>query len=78
MAKRKKNDLNVLDEKKLNEQLENLRKELIKLNAQAAAGTLPENPGKISKIKRDIARILTFNNQKLKKDLIKKTKEEIK
>jgi len=77
MPKRKKNDISLLDEKKLKERLENFQKELMKLQAQSASGTLPENPGKIRQIKRNIARILTHNNQKLNQKEIK-SKEETK
>jgi len=45
--------------KKLDERLLDLRKELIKINAQVAVGTLPENPGRIKEIKKTIAKILT-------------------
>lgn len=43
-----------------------LKKELMKLKAQVSRGTPPENPGKIRSIKRNIARILSFKNQKTK------------
>ena len=36
-----------------------LRKELIKLNAQTATGTAPKNPMQISTTKKHIARLLT-------------------
>jgi len=36
-----------------------LRKELIKLNAQTATGTAPKNPMQISTTKKYIARLLT-------------------
>jgi len=41
-----------------------LNKELIKLNAQVATGTRPENPGRIREIKRTIAKLLTKKNTK--------------
>jgi large subunit ribosomal protein L29 len=47
-------------EKKMNE----LKKELIKLNAQAAAGTPPKSPGQIKKIKKIIARIMTVQGDR--------------
>ncbi|MBS3140879.1 50S ribosomal protein L29 [Candidatus Woesearchaeota archaeon] len=40
-----------------------LRKELMKLNSQKSSGTTPENPGNIRKLRREIARVLTFLNQ---------------
>ncbi len=44
------------------ENLRDARLELIKLNAQVATGTPPENPGKIKELKRTIARIKTANH----------------
>lgn len=43
-----------------------LRGELAKELAQKSAGTRPENPGKIRKTKREIARILTIVREKKK------------
>ncbi|MBU0757255.1 MAG: 50S ribosomal protein L29 [Nanoarchaeota archaeon] len=42
---------------------EEMKKELIKLNAQVATGTTLKSPGKIKQIKKNIARILTIKNQ---------------
>jgi large subunit ribosomal protein L29 len=53
---------------KSKEELENqvveLKQELAKEKATIASGTKSENPGKIRKIRRDIARCLTFLKQK--------------
>ncbi|MCE4617059.1 MAG: 50S ribosomal protein L29 [Desulfurococcales archaeon] len=47
--------------------LEELRLELISLRSKARYGA-PENPGKIRSIRKDIARILTYNRmEELKK-----------
>ena len=43
--------------------LAEFRKELIKLNAQAGAGTSVKNPGHIKQTKKNIARMLTLMNQ---------------
>ncbi|MCX6709764.1 MAG: 50S ribosomal protein L29 [Candidatus Woesearchaeota archaeon] len=54
-----------------------LRRELIKLNAQVHTGTVPKNPGQIKAMKKTIARMLTIiNAQKNAKTL--QTKEESK
>ncbi len=47
-----------------------LKKELIKLNAQVSTGTAPKSPGRIREIKRTIAKILTVKkeNEEKKKD----------
>ena len=51
-------------DKELQKRLTELRKELIKVNAQIATGTVPENPGNVRNIKKNIARILTNMNMK--------------
>ncbi len=43
----------------LNSKLEELKKELIKHNAQIATGTNPKSPGQVKVIKKTVARILT-------------------
>ena len=43
-----------------------LKKELIKINAQVATGTTPKSPGQIKQIKKTIARILTISKEKTK------------
>ncbi len=43
----------------LNTKLEELKKELIKHNAQIATGTNPKSPGQVRVIKKTVARILT-------------------
>ncbi|MEW6063195.1 MAG: 50S ribosomal protein L29 [Nanoarchaeota archaeon] len=68
MAIIKKNELKGMSTDLLNSKLEELKKELIKINAKRAVGTVPESPGKIKEIRRTIARILT----------ILKTKKEVK
>jgi len=42
--------------------LDDLRKELLKLQSQRARGTL-ENPGRVRTVRRAIARILTIMNE---------------
>ncbi len=62
----KKAELKNLSEKQIETNLIELRKNLMKLNAQRASGTPTENPGKIRAIRRDIARLLTYSNKKAK------------
>ena len=69
--KLKNNELVKLGEKELDGKYKELRKELIKVNAQIASGTVPENPGNVRNIKKNIARILTVINMK-KKEAMKK------
>ncbi len=44
--------------------LSELKKELIKHNAQIATGTTPKSPGQVREIKKTIARILTIAKEK--------------
>jgi large subunit ribosomal protein L29 len=57
----KKKELGNLSEKEKQEQLKELRMELMKANAQVASGSAPKNPGQIRELKKSIARILTLN-----------------
>ena len=57
MAILKKNELKLMDEKSLQAKKDTLLKELIKVNAQIATNTPPENPGRVREIKKTIARI---------------------
>jgi large subunit ribosomal protein L29 len=61
---KKMRELEALKEDALLKQLVDMRKELMKINAQVASGTVPKSPGTIKKIKKQIARILTLNNQR--------------
>ena len=59
MAIIKKNELKQMKEDQLKEKLKELRKEMIKINAQRSSKTVPENPGRVKEIRRTIARLLT-------------------
>ena len=56
------------DKNSLNEKILELKKELVKVNAQVALGTAIKNPGQVRKIKKTVARILTVENEKRVKD----------
>ena len=60
----KNNELRKLSEKQLDEKIIELRKELIKINAQISTGTVPENPGNVKNVKKTIARIFTIQTEK--------------
>lgn len=64
MAKLKYKELKNLTSDDLKNKLSELKKELMKDNAQIARGTTPKSPGKIRTTKKDIARILTALSQK--------------
>ena len=63
---KKQKDLAKASESELTSKFEDLKKELIKLNAQRATGTNMENPSRIRTIRRTIARINTFLKNKPK------------
>ena len=60
----KTKELRNLSEKDLETKLDDLKKELIKLNAQVATGTVPKSPGQMKQIKKTIAKILTITKEK--------------
>ena len=65
MTKRIK-ELKQTSQNELKSKLEQLKKDLMKANAQISTGTPPENPGKVKVIKKTIARInliLNTNSQ---------------
>lgn len=53
-----------LGKEELNRKLMELKKELVKLDAQVATGTVPKNPASIRNTKKMIARISMLLNQK--------------
>lgn len=67
----KNKELRSLGIEELKEKLLEIRKELIKENAQRATGTSPKNPAKFSNARKTIARILTI----IKNDKITKVSE---
>jgi len=46
------------------EKIAELKKELVKMNAQVAIGTAIKNPGQIRKTKKTLARIITIGHEK--------------
>lgn len=61
----KATEIRASNEQDLNLRVSELKKELMKLNAEAAVSN-PKNPGKIKQIKKTIARIHTILNEKSK------------
>jgi len=59
----KAKEIRKTDTKELDKKLIELKKDLIKFNAQVATGTGVKSPGQIRQIKRTIARILTIKNE---------------
>ena len=53
-----------LSREELQERLGEFKKELLKLNVQAATGANTANPGKLKQTKKNIARVLTLLKEK--------------
>jgi ribosomal protein L29 len=64
MAKVNKHDLKKLNESDLNARLMEINQEIMKLRSQVASGARLENPGLVTSLKKNRARILTLFNQK--------------
>ena len=60
----KAKELRAMNDSDLDSKIVELKKELMKVNAQIALGTVPKSPGKVKDMKRTIAQILTIKQQK--------------
>ncbi len=69
-------ELKGLTDEELNSRVVELRKEMIKLNAQVATGTPPKNPMEIRNIKKTVAVIFTLLNERKLQSSIKKIEED--
>ncbi len=63
MTRIKMKTVKELNEKDLNDRVEQMRSELSKLKVESSKGTLRKDSGKLKPLKRDIARILTRLNE---------------
>lgn len=64
MVSTNKKDLKSMSKEDLKVKLIELRKDLIKENAQIAIGTTPKSPGRIRQVKKGIARMIQIINDK--------------
>ncbi len=71
MAKIKKKELRELSNDELNSNLNDLRKELMKLRTEASTRTATKNPSQIKQTKKIIAQIITILKKKPKEVKIK-------
>ncbi|MFA4907995.1 MAG: 50S ribosomal protein L29 [archaeon] len=71
MTKKRTGPLRELGQNELMEKIVQLRSEMARERAINASGTRPENPGKIRKIRRENARILTIMGEKKKSQAAK-------
>lgn len=53
-----------MSDEDLRSKLLELRKEMVKHNAQISTGTTPKSPGQVKQVKKTIAKILTLFNEK--------------
>jgi len=56
-------DIKNLERNSFDEKISEMKKELVKINAQVAIGTALKNPGHARQIKKTIARMLTLQNE---------------
>ena len=59
----KKNEIKNMNWEEADKRITELKKELMKLNAQIARGTPAENPGRIRLIKRSVAMLMFIKNK---------------
>ena len=63
MAMLKMKSIRELNEKDLRDRVEQMRSELSKLQTENAKGTLRKETGKIRKVRKEVARLLTRLNE---------------
>ncbi len=66
-------EIRILEKNAFDEKIAEMKKELVKINAQVAIGTTLKNPGHAGQIKKTIARMLTIQHETKKKDDAKKS-----
>ena len=72
----KAKEIRSMGKEDLKTKIEELKKELMKVNTQIATGTTPKSPGQVKQIKKNIARILTILTEKkkeIKPEVVSKT-----
>ena len=57
-------ELRELSDSELKKRYEEMILSLMKVRAKISSGNIPENPGKVKHLKRDIARILTIMKER--------------
>ncbi|MBI2663545.1 50S ribosomal protein L29 [Candidatus Woesearchaeota archaeon] len=65
MAIIRRKELKNMNEGQINQKLNDLKKELMRINTQKSTGTNIENPGRVKELKRTIAKLLTRLNESL-------------
>jgi len=67
MARLKNKTIREFNEKDLTDRLKQVRSELFKLRIESRKGTLRKESGKLKRLRKDIARILTRMNEMKRK-----------
>ena len=62
----KAKEIRSMSKEDLQAKLEELKKELVRINAQISTGTTPKSPGQVKQIKKNIAKILMILDEKQK------------
>lgn len=60
-------EIKAMSKEERDNKLEELKKELMRTNAQIATGTTPKSPGNVKQIKKTIAKISMIKKQEVKK-----------
>ena len=71
MAKKLMAELKGMSQENLQSRLVELKGELAKERSLVASGTRPDNPGKIRKVRRNVARVLTLINERKRTEVKK-------
>jgi len=66
-------DIKKMQKEELDKKINELKTELMKLNAQVAIGTTPKSTKQIREIKRNLARIETFKEETFRGELSRMT-----
>ncbi len=72
----KAREIRSMDKNMFNEKILELKKELVKVNAQIVIGAALKNPGQARKIKKTLAKILTIEKEKSDKKADKDAKDQ--
>ncbi len=67
----KKSEIAQMNNEQVQSKVKELKKEMMKINAQRSSKTVPENPGRVKEVRRTIARLLTKSHKNIKEVLKK-------
>jgi len=60
----RKSDLEKMSDSELNKKMDELRRELLKVETQKSMGMIPDNPGRVKELRRTRARIMTIKKRR--------------